>query len=101
MFVVKDLERLKEYGFQKTGERNIKGWNTYQKILGEACCFGLVSSRLFLLVNPSFSETENELVVSCDVDYGKDTYSEVMWSFDELMQMLQDGVIEWSKLPRP
>ena len=31
----------------------------------------------------------------CDVDYGEDVYSEAIWAFDEVVQMLRDGVIEW------
>lgn len=69
MFVVNDLERLKEYGFEKTGEQNANGWAVYRKNLGETCCFELVS-RMVLCVNPPFGKVENKLAVMCDVDYG-------------------------------
>ena len=94
MFVVNDLERLTEYGFENTGHKNAHGWAVYQKILGETCCFELVS-RMILCVNPPFGDVKNRLVVMCDVDYGEDVYSEAIWTFDELIQMLHDGVIEW------
>ena len=94
MFVVNDLERLQEYGFENTGHQNANGWAVYQKILGETCCFELVS-RMILCVNPPFENVENRLVVMCDVDYGEDVYSEVIWAFDELVQMLRDGVVDW------
>ena len=94
MFVVNDLGRLREYGFENTGHQNAHGWAVYQKILGETCCFELVS-RMILCVNPPFGDVKNRLVVMCDVDYGEDVYSEVIWAFDELMQMLRDGVVDW------
>ena len=94
MFVVNALERLQEYGFENTGHQNANGWAVYQKILGETCCFELVS-RMILCVNPPFGDVENRLVVMCDVDYGEDVYSEVIWAFDELIQMLRDGVVDF------
>ena len=94
LFVVNDLERLTEYGFENTGHQNAHGWAVYQKILGETCCFELVS-RMILCVNPPFENVENRLVVMCDVDYGEDVYSEVIWAFDELIQMLRDGVVDF------
>lgn len=92
--MVNDLERLTEYWFENTGHQNAHGWAVYQKILGETCCFELVS-RMILCVNPPFENVENRLVVMCDVDYGEDVYSEVIWAFDELIQMLRDGVVDW------
>ena len=50
---------------------------------------------MVLCVNPPFGKMENKLVVMCDVDYGEDVYSEVIWAFDELIQMLRDGVVDW------
>ena len=94
MFVVNDLEHLTEYGFENTGHQNAHGWAVYQKILGETCCFELVS-RMILRVNPPFGDVKNRLVVMCDVDYGEDVYSEVIWAFDELIQMLRDGVVDF------
>lgn len=98
MFVVNDLERLSDYGFENTGHQNANGWAVYQKILGETCCFELVS-RMILCVNPPFENVENRLVVMCDVDYGEDVYSEVIWAFDELIQMLRDGVVDFVESP--
>ena len=98
MFVVNDLERLSDYGFENTGHQNANGWAVYQKILGETCCFELVS-RMILCVNPPFENVENKLVVMCDVDYGEDVYSEVIWAFDELIQMLRDGVVDFVESP--
>ena len=94
MFVVNDLECLTEYGFENTGHQNAHGWAVYQKILGETCCFKLIS-RMILCVNPPFGDVKNRLVVMCDVDYGEDVYSEVIWAFDELIQMLRDGVVDF------
>ena len=98
MFVVNDLERLSDYGFENTGHQNANGWAVYQNILGETCCFELVS-RMILCVNPPFGDVENRLVVMCDVDYGEDVYSEVIWAFDELIQMLRDGVVDFVESP--
>ena len=36
MFVVKDLERLKEYGFHTAGYTNSKGRVIYRKEIGES-----------------------------------------------------------------
>lgn len=96
--MVNDLERLSDYGFENTGHQNANGWAVYQKILGETCCFELVS-RMILCVNPPFENVENKLVVMCDVDYGEDVYSEVIWAFDELIQMLRDGVVDFVESP--
>lgn len=96
--MVNDLERLSDYGFENTGHQNANGWAVYQKILGETCCFELVS-RMILCVNPPFENVENRLVVMCDVDYGEDVYSEVIWAFDELIQMLRDGVVDFVESP--
>lgn len=66
MFVVNDLERMEEYGFEEMGVKNHKGWMRYQKHLGEAgACEA--TGDLYLVVNPYGSANENELVVFFDV----------------------------------
>ena len=52
MFVVNDLGRLREYGFENTGHQNAHGWAVYQKILGETCCFELVSRMILWFPSP-------------------------------------------------
>ena len=101
LFVVKDLERLKEYGFHTAGHTNSKGRVIYRKEIGESqddCA----SASLALIVNAD-GERENEIVVCCEAGLATDIKSvyPVMWAFDELSEMLHDDVIAWSKLPRP
>ena len=97
MFAVNDLERLEEYGFEKMGVKNHKGWMRYQKYLGEAgACEE--TGDLYLVVNPYGSANENELVVflMCGIDedmWGAD--DTLTWSLEEIWKMLRDGVIEW------
>ena len=101
MFVVKDLERLKEYGFQTTGYTNSKGRVIYRKEIGESQD-DYASASLALIVNAD-GERENEIVACCEAGLATDVKSvrPVMWAFDELSEMLHDDVIAWSKLPRP
>lgn len=101
MFVVKDLERLKEYGFQTAGYTNSKGRVIYRKEIGESQYKSAFAS-LALIVNAE-GERMNELVVCCEslVDTDIKSIPPVMWAFDELSEMLHDDVIAWSKLPRP
>lgn len=101
MFVVKDLERLKEYGFQTAGHTNSKGRVIYRKEIGESQD-DYASASLALIVNAE-DKRENEIVVCCEAELAPDVKSvyPVMWAFDELSEMLHDDVIAWSKLPRP
>ena len=101
MFVVKDLERLKEYGFQTAEYTNSKGRVIYRKEIGESQ-YDSASASLALIVNAEVGR-ENEIVVCCEAELTTDIKSvyPVMWSFDEISQMLNDDVIVWSKLPRP
>ena len=101
MFVVKDLERLKECGFQTTGYTNSKGRAIYRKEIGESQ-YDSASASLTLIVNAD-GERENEIVACCEAGLATDIkiVYPVMWAFDELSEMLHDDVIAWSKLPRP
>lgn len=101
MFVVKDLERLKEYGFQTAGYTNSKGRVIYPKEIGESQ-YDSASASLALIVNAD-GERENEIVACCEAGLATDIkiVYPVMWAFDELSEMLHDDVIVWSKLPRP
>jgi hypothetical protein len=101
LFVVKDLERLKEYGFQTAGYTNSKGRVIYRKEIGESQD-DYASASLALIVNAE-DKRENEIVVCCEAELATDVKSvcPVMWAFDELSEMLHDDVIAWSKLPRP
>ena len=101
LFVVKDLERLKEYGFHTAGYTNSKGRVIYRKEIGESQ-YDSASASLALIVNAE-GERENEIVVCCEAGLATDVkiVYPVMWAFDELSQMLNDDVIVWSKLPRP
>lgn len=101
MFVVKDLERLKEYGFVTTGHNNDRGRAIYWKEIGVSKTNRAIAN-LSLIVNPGGSR-ENEIIVCCEPEVGDtdESVQPVMWAFDELSQMLNDDVIVWSKLPRP
>ena len=101
MFVVKDLERLKEYGFSSTGRKNDRGRVIYWKELGVSKTDCAIAN-LTLVVNPGGAR-ENEIIVCCEPEVGdtNESVQPVMWSFDELSEMLNDDVIVWSKLPRP
>ena len=100
LFVVNDLERLKEYGFIKSG-RNERGREIYWKRIGVSKTNRAIAN-LSLIVNPGGSR-ENEIIVCCEPEAGDtdEMVQPVMWAFDELSQMLNDDVIVWSKLPRP
>jgi len=101
LFVVKDLERLKEYGFVETGRKNSRGRLKYWKELGVSKTDRAVAN-LTLVVNSEGSR-ENEIIVCCEPELGDtdESVQPVMWAFDELSEMLHDDVIAWSKLPRP
>lgn len=98
MFVVNDLERLTAYGFETTGMKNRKGWTLYQKLLGETKAYQSVGI-LELIVNPPDGTHENELVVccSCEMDVKAWDAQEpfVMWSFEEIGQLVRDAVVDW------
>ena len=101
VFVVKDLERLKEYGFQPLGCKNSKGLEIYQKEIGVSQYNGAIAT-LELIVNTPGAR-ENEIVICCDADFvsGLDDTRAVIWDLEEISEMLNDDVIVWSKLPRP
>ena len=101
MFVVKDLEQLKEYGFVNTGFRNSKGRAIYRKEIGESQ-YDCAAASLSLVVNGEDGR-KNEIVACCEAELATDVkiIYPITWAFDELSQMLNDDVIVWSKLPRP
>ena len=101
MFVGKDLERLKEYGFCDMGYKNSKGRAIYRKEIGESQ-YDCASAFLSLIVNAE-GERENEIVACCEPALAPDIKDvcPVMWAFDEISQMLNDDVIMWSKFHRP
>lgn len=101
VFVVKDLERLKEYGFTEAGRKNSRGRLKYWKELGVSKTDRAVAN-LTLVVNSEGSR-ENEIIVCCEPELGDtdESVRPVMWAFDELSEMLHDDAIAWSKLPRP
>nr|WP_325191343.1 hypothetical protein [uncultured Selenomonas sp.] len=96
LFVVNDLERLKEYGFNNPGRWGGTERDVFEKDLGEIQWFGSMA-LLRMVVNPRKGEMENQLVLCCEACDGDETAAdgELTWDFDELMQMLHDGVIEW------
>ncbi|EFF65346.1 hypothetical protein HMPREF7545_1717 [Selenomonas noxia ATCC 43541] len=101
MFIVKDLERLREYGFKPLGYKNSKGLEIYQKEIGVSKYDGAIAT-LELIVNAQGAR-ENEVMICCDADFvsSLDDTRAVMWDFEEISEMLNDDVIVWSKLPRP
>ena len=98
MFVVNDLERLKEYGFEKTGAQNVNGWDVYVKTITGNRAFELVAS-LLLIANPYRGTHENELVLllDCCFDTNAREYEEfpALWSFEEIGRLVHDGVVDW------
>ena len=98
LFVVNDLERLKEYGFKPVGGNNRKGWVTYKKVLGKMSAY---QSRavLQLIVNPYQGTHENELVISCRCRMDPKAWDAkdepVIWSFEEIVKLVRDGVVDW------
>ena len=98
LLVVNDLERLTEYGFEKTGMKNIEGRMLYQKDLGETKAYQSVGI-LSLLVNPYDSVHENELVVHCRCEMDAKAWDAheppIVWSFEEIGKLVRDGVVDW------
>ena len=96
LFVVNDLERLKEYWFNNPGRWVDTERNFFEKKLGEIQWFGSMA-LLRMVVNPRKSAVENQLALCCEACDGDETAAdgELTWDFGELMRMLHDGVIEW------
>ena len=98
MFVVNDLERLQEYGFTKREMKNAKGRSIYVKYLGQTRAYQSVGI-LSLLVNPYHGTHENELVVAseCSIDTKAWNAHEppIVWSFEEIGQLVRDGIVDW------
>ena len=98
MFVVNNLERLEAYGFEYLGGKNREGWATYKKELGQMRAYQSYAA-LRLVVNPYEGTQENELVVQCVCNLDKkawDAYdAPVFWSFEEIGQLVRDGVVDW------
>ena len=98
MFVVNDLERLEEYGFKEVGGKNAKGWTSYTKTVGKSKADQSVAI-LRLIVNPYNGTQENELVVWCRCHMDADAWDvknpPVIWSFEEIWQLVRDGVVDW------
>jgi len=98
LFVVNDLKRLTEYGFKPVGGNNRKGWATYKKVLGKMSAY---QSRavLQLIVNPYQGAHENELFVQCISKMDENAWNmkdePVIWSFEEIGQLVRDAVVDW------
>lgn len=104
MLVIKDLSKLKEYGFKKNGCHNHCGrdiWvlNVYE---GEG-------NEVTLIVNPlQLTETENEIVCVLNVEieekelrsmeHGYDV--ELILPLEVIYQMIADGVIEQTSMKK-
>lgn len=98
LFVVNDLERLKEYGFEKPGTTSAKGWTIYTKRIVFRMAHQSIVSVL-LVVNPYRGTHENELVISCRYRMDPKAWDAkdepVIWSFEEIGQLVSDGVVDW------
>ena len=94
MLIVKDLNRLKEYGFKKQSYRN-NGHPVYVK---DVHVLGLKEDILFsIIVNPfrmmNEPDTPNEAILNV---YAEENMGfEHVFSLDLVMEMLHDGVMEW------
>ena len=98
MFVVNDLERLQEYGFEDTGKVNRKNRAIHKKPIGTMRA-DQSQAVVYLVVNPYNGTHENELVVSCRCRMDASAWGvkepSVLWSFDEIGQLVRDGVVDW------
>ena len=98
LFVVNDLERLTEYGFKKPGTTSAKGWTIYTKRIGFSRAHQSIASVL-LVVNPYRGTHENELVISCRCRMDPKAWDAkdepVIWSFEEIGQLVRDAVVDW------
>ena len=92
MFVVNDLERLTEYGFKKPGTTSAKGWTIYTRAHQSI-------ASVLLVVNPYRGTHENELVISCRCRMDPKAWDAkdepVVWSFEEIGQLMRDGIVDW------
>nr|DAK26840.1 MAG TPA: hypothetical protein [Caudoviricetes sp.] len=95
MFKIKDLNKLKDYGFEnRENKRSLRRWVTYQKNIYESDEGAITVS---LVVNPYYGTKENELVIMCECEGEKMTNSindKIMYHFDEIVPLLKDGIIE-------
>ena len=98
MFVVNDLERLTEYGFEDTGKVNRKNRAIHKKPIGTMRA-DQSQAVVYLEVNPYNGTHENELVVSCRCRMDAAAWDvkepSVLWSFEEIGQLVHDGVVDW------
>ena len=98
LFIVNDLERLTEYGFKKPGTTSAKGWTIYTKRIGSTRAHQSIASVL-LVVNPYRGTHENELVISCCCRMDPKAWDAkdmpVVWSFEEIGQLMSDGIVDW------
>ena len=100
MFVVNDLARLKEYGFEPTGKINCNGWAEYQKPLDEVSGDYPVKN-LRLIVNSYYGAHENEIIIYCELDASSPMPKESLatWPLvvEEARQLVRDGVADFVK----
>lgn len=98
MFVVNDLERLTEYGFEDTGKVNRKNRAIHKKLIGTMRA-DQSQAVMYLEVNPYNGTHENELVVSCRCRMDADAWDahepSIVWPFEEIGQLVRDGVVDW------
>ena len=86
MFIVNDLERLTEYGFKKPGTTSAKGWTIYTKRIGFSRAHQSIASVL-LVVNPYRCRMDPKAWDAKD--------EPVIWSFEEIGQLVRDSVVDW------
>ena len=98
MFVVNDLARLTEYGFEDTGKVNRKNRAIHKKPIGTMRA-DQSQAVVYLEVNPYNGTHENELVVWCRCHMDADAWDvknpPVIWSFEEIGQLVRDSVVDW------
>ena len=95
MLIVKDLNRLPEYGFEKQKCKDNAGRDMYIK---DVYCGGEKEEILFsIIVNPfrmsSEPDVENEAI--CNVYSEVDNGFEHTFPMDLVFDMVIDGVAEW------
>ena len=95
MLIIKDLNRLPAYGFEKQAHKNNAGHDMYIK---DVYCGGNGDEVLFsIIVNPyrmsSEPDVENEAI--CNVYSEREGSFEHAFPMDLVFAMIRDGVAEW------
>ena len=102
MLYVKDISKLRNYGFICTG-KNLRGWPMYQLYIDMTYKYNAVA-KLYMVVNPTLCEIENMLVIECEAidDRGEEGEEDILeecnpisWNMEELIELIRDDIVEY------